>query len=105
MNKLPNIKPPWDKKPGGSLSKRFANHFKELRDEKGLSLRKCAKAIGVSVAYLSRIENGYVYPVPEWICRSLSSKLNTDENQLMALGGRVRQEVIESIIKNPGRKF
>ena len=41
--------------------------IRQLRTSAGLTLADVATLAGISVSYLSRVENGLVSPTPQWV--------------------------------------
>jgi transcriptional regulator with XRE-family HTH domain len=81
----------------------LGQRIRRLRDEKGLGLREAAKEIGISPAYLSRIEtNEEKTPPGEEVIRKLAKLLGDNIDELMSLAGRVSADVKEFIAKDPG---
>lgn len=84
----------------------FGERLRTLRQEKGLTLRALAEAVGVDFTYLSKIENdraGYL-PGAETI-RGLAEALDTDALELLRLADKVPPEM-EGIAGNAhARRF
>ncbi len=53
------------------------------------SLREFAKKVGLSPAYLSRIENGKEPPPSEIVVERLAEALGTDKYELFSYAGKV----------------
>jgi transcriptional regulator with XRE-family HTH domain len=72
----------------------FGQKLRELRREKGLTLRALAEAVGVDFTYLSKIENGKAGYLPgaETI-RSLAAALEVEPLELLQLANKVPPEV------------
>lgn len=83
------------------LSK-FGAHIRRRRSALGLGLRNTARDAGVSATFLSRIETGAESAVPsEKVIRKLATILDDDFDQLMALAGRISQEVGDYVKADP----
>jgi transcriptional regulator with XRE-family HTH domain len=65
------------------------------------SLRKVAATIGVEPSYLSKIERGEQPPPGEGTIIDLAKELGEDADVLLALAGKVSQELLEIIRKRP----
>jgi transcriptional regulator with XRE-family HTH domain len=81
----------------------FAQYIRERRetlraDDKRYSLRQVAQRIGVQPAYLSRIERGDFPPPSEEKIRLLAAELDEDCDVLLAMAGKVSQE-LQAIIR------
>jgi transcriptional regulator with XRE-family HTH domain len=65
----------------------FYGKLKDLRKEKGYTIREVADRSGVSAAYISQLENGHRgIPSPE-VLMKLSEGLNTSYSSLMQAAG------------------
>ena len=72
----------------------FGQRLRELRRDKGLTLRALAEAVGVDFTYLSKIENGKAGYLPGAdTIRSLAEALDADALDLLQLAGKVPPEV------------
>ena len=80
--------------------------LRELRREKGLTLRALAEAVGVDFTYLSKIENGKAGYLPgaETI-RSLAEALGADPLELLQLANKVPPEVESFVGDAKARRF
>jgi HTH-type transcriptional regulator, competence development regulator len=77
--------------------------LRRIRQQKKLGLRETAARVGISPAYLSRIEtDGEQSPPAERVLRTLASVLGDDFDVLMQLAGRVSQDVERYITAEPG---
>lgn len=74
----------------------------ELREEdSAYSVRQVAGRIGVQPSYLSKVEREEVGPPSEETIRRLAADLGVDVDVLLALGGKVSQDLMEAIRKRP----
>jgi transcriptional regulator with XRE-family HTH domain len=90
----------------GASTVRFGQRLRELRREKGLTLRVLAEAVGVDFSYLSKIENdkaGYL-PGAKTI-RSLAEVLEADALELLRLADKVPPEVESFAEDAKARRF
>jgi transcriptional regulator with XRE-family HTH domain len=77
---------------------------KRLRLQAGdskFSLRKVAAAIDVEPSYLSKIERGEQPPPGEQTILALARELDEDPDMLLALAGKVSEELQAIIRKRP----
>ena len=74
--------------------------LRQLRKEKGTSIKALARKVKVNHAYLSRIESGRVQP-SEQILHRLSKALKHDEAELMILANRIPPKWRSTIKKTP----
>jgi transcriptional regulator with XRE-family HTH domain len=65
------------------------------------SLRQVAAAIDVEPSYLSKVERGEQPPPSEKTIVALARVLNEDPDVLLALAGKVSQELRQVILKRP----
>ena len=65
------------------------------------SLREFARKVGLSPAYLSRIENDKEPPPSEIIIEKLAEALGTDKYELFSSAGKVPPEFLETFRRNP----
>ena len=84
-------------------TKTFGQVVRELRikNRDYSSLREFAKKVGLSPAYLSRIENEKEPPPSEAVVERLAEALGTDKYELFSYAGRVPTEFLETFKRNP----
>lgn len=84
------------------VKKRFGDVLREKRVAKGFSLRKFAELIDVSPTYLSQVEQSKVErpPTAERI-RKMAQYLDENADTLIALAGRVPEDVSEIVQSSP----
>ncbi|MBM3994454.1 MAG: helix-turn-helix domain-containing protein [Planctomycetes bacterium] len=74
----------------------------ELQEtDAAFSLRKVAAAIDVEPSYLSKIERGEQPPPGEKTIIALAKELGEDPDALLALAGKVSEELLAIIRKRP----
>ena len=85
----------------------FGSYIREKREalrqsDRSYSLRQVAGRIGVEPSYLSKIERGehQAYLIEDKI-KALANELNEDPDVLLALSGKVSQDIQEIIRKRP----
>ena len=85
----------------------FGKYIREKREalrqsDRSYSLRQVAQRIGIEPSYLSKIERGehQAYLTEEKI-HALANELNEDPDVLLALSGKVSQDIQEIIRKRP----
>lgn len=84
------------------MPERFGERIRRVRKEKGLGLRATAREVGISATFLSRIESGKEDAVPrEEVIRKLAGILDDSFDELMALAGRVSQDVKNQVREDP----
>jgi len=82
--------------------KHFGEVLRQMREEKGVSLRKFAVKLGITPTYLSKIERLEITKAPsEDVIRLAASELETDFDDLMILAGRIPSELPDIISQRP----
>lgn len=81
--------------------KQFGETIRELRLAQELGLRETALKIGISPAYLSRIERGKESPPRPEIIKGLAKVLAADPDVLFRLSSSTDPEVAELLIDQP----
>lgn len=82
-------------------NKTFGEALREMRLEKGFSLRKFAKDVGVSPTYLSQVEQGKVEPPTADRVKRMAELLGENQDEWNALAGRVAEELPKIINEEP----
>jgi HTH-type transcriptional regulator, competence development regulator len=72
-----------------------------LEEDKKFSLRQVAQRIGIQPSYLSKIERGEQTYLSEEKILSLANELDEDPDILLALNGKVSNDIQEIIRKRP----
>lgn len=65
------------------------------------SLRQVAARTGIEPAYLSKIERGVFQPPSEEVINRLAAVLGEDKDVLLALAGKVSDELRQIILRRP----
>lgn len=85
------------------MTETLGQRIRRLREAKNLGLREAAKKLGISPAYLSRIEtNEEKTPPGEEVLQRVADLLDQNLDGLMSLAGRVPADVRDFITKDPG---
>jgi HTH-type transcriptional regulator, competence development regulator len=83
---------------------RFGERVRALRTGKGLSLRGLARLVGVSFAYISKVENGKLdsgdYPSADFIHR-VAVALGADEEELLVLAEKIPEPIRRRFFERP----
>jgi len=85
----------------GEEATRFGATVRRLREERGIGLRKFAKAVAMSPTYLSKVERDQFPPPAEDKVIAISIALGQDPDELLALAGRVASELSDIIKREP----
>jgi transcriptional regulator with XRE-family HTH domain len=80
---------------------RKAREEKQKREGNSYSLRQVASRIGVEPSYLSKIERGLEPRPSEQTTRALAEALGEDVDVLLAMAGKVSEDLQEIIRKRP----
>jgi transcriptional regulator with XRE-family HTH domain len=75
--------------------KNFGDTIRELRIAQDLGLRETATKIGISPAYLSRIERGKEHPPRPDIIKGLAKVLAADPDVLFRLSSSTDPEIVD----------
>ena len=82
----------------------FGERIRELRLEKQLTQRELADRLGVSVTYISKVENEKLhfgdYPSEKFI-HKVAEVLETDEDELLLLADKVPADIRQRIREKP----
>jgi transcriptional regulator with XRE-family HTH domain len=84
----------------------FGSYLREVREVKlaadpAYTLRKVAERVGLEPSYLSRIEREREAPPSEATIRRLAEDLGEDVDVLLALAGKVSDDLQAAIRKRP----
>ena len=82
------------------MSKKLGELIRNIRQEKGISLRKLAEKVNVSFVNISYIENGRI-ETSKSVLRSLSKALDYDLDKLLSLANTVDDDIQNIINKRP----
>lgn len=88
------------------MSKLFGDYIRSRRealrkDSPEYSIRKVAKRIGIHHSYLSKIERGEPASLSEKKMVALAKELGDDPELLMAMNGKVSEEVRRAVFEDP----
>lgn len=83
---------------------RFGDKIRELRKAKGLTVRAMGEKVGVSFAYVSKIETGKLdfgdFP-SEVLIRKLATALDADEDELFLLAQKIPEPIRRRVMERP----
>ena len=88
------------------MGKQFGPYIRDQREklllgDKKYSLRQVAERIGVEPSYLSKVERGEQPPPSEAKIILLAKELELDADVLLALAGKISNDLQEVIIRRP----
>lgn len=82
----------------------FGERVRQLRSHRGLTQSVLAERMGVSVSYISKVENEHLhfgdYPSEKFI-HKLAAELTTDEDELLLLADKVPVAIRQRIRQRP----
>lgn len=81
--------------------KNFGETIRDLRVAQDLGLRETAQKVGISPAYLSRIERGKEYPPRPEVIKDLAKVLAADPDVLFRLSSSTDPEVVDYLHDQP----
>ncbi len=81
--------------------KDFGETIRELRVAQDLGLRETAGKVGISPAYLSRIERGKEHPPRPEIIKELAKVLAADPDVLFRLSSSTDPEIVDFLHEQP----
>lgn len=87
---------------GVTRARTFGQRLRELRRERGITLRAAAEKIGRDFTYLSKIENDRCLPPSAEVIVALADLLDSDAEELAILGDKppiavVRRQLMEAV--------
>lgn len=84
------------------MQKTFGQKLRELRVKKTeISLRKLAETVGITPAYLSRIECGRDLPPSEDVIIRIARALDINEDELLSYANKVSPDLLKTIREKP----
>ena len=84
-----------------STKETFGAFVRREREARQIGLRKMAKLVGMSPAYLSMIERDEVPPPAEEKLRRIAEVIQFDPDRLLSLANRVSSEILEALKRHP----
>jgi transcriptional regulator with XRE-family HTH domain len=88
----------------------FGEKIRDLRKSRNLTQRELGDLVGVTFAYISKVENERLdfgdYPSEVLICK-LAQALDSDEDELMLLAKKIPEYIRQRVLERPDafRKF
>jgi transcriptional regulator with XRE-family HTH domain len=79
----------------------FGETIRDLRVAQDLGLRETATLVGISPAYLSRIERGKEHPPRPEVIKTLAKVLAADPDVLFRLSSSTDPEIVDYLHGNP----
>ena len=83
---------------------RFGDRVRQLRTSRSILQSELADAMGVSVSYISKVENEKLhfgdYPSEKFI-HKLAAELEADEDELLLLADKVPASILKRIQERP----
>jgi transcriptional regulator with XRE-family HTH domain len=78
----------------------FGEILRQLRRQRGQGIKSLAPELGVDYSYLSKLETGAINPSAEFVSR-VANYFGYDENRLLLSAGKVPNEIVAILRKNP----
>jgi len=78
----------------------FGNTIREMRGERGYSIKQLATNLKVNYTYLSKIENNERIPSEDFIER-IAEAFNVDAEELKLQAGKIPEDVKRILSENP----
>jgi transcriptional regulator with XRE-family HTH domain len=79
----------------------FGEYIRHWREERGVGLRRFAKAVGVSPTFVSKMERGLgPFPGEATLCK-MAAFVGKNPDELLALADKVATDVLAMITKEP----
>lgn len=79
----------------------FGTRIRDLRKQKGFSLRRLADEVRIDFTYLSKVETGRIPPPSEEAIARLAGALNADIDELLSLANKVDSKLHEFVVGQP----
>lgn len=82
----------------------FGDKIRELRKNKGMTLRNLAAKVGVGFTYLSKIENHKLeegHCPSEKLIHKLAEELDGNEDELLLLADKVPEQIRRRVMQRP----
>jgi transcriptional regulator with XRE-family HTH domain len=83
------------------MDKTFGTLVRQLRSQKGYSLRELAWCVDLSPNFLSKMELGHFPPPSERKIVLIAETLEQNKDDMLALAGKVSSDLIEIILQRP----
>lgn len=79
----------------------FGSMIRQRRVERDIGLRELSRRVGISPAYLSKVETDQFPPPSEGKLVAIANELRLDPDAVLAQAGRIPADVIEAIKRHP----
>jgi len=83
------------------MDKTFGTLVRQLRLQKGYSLRELARRVDLSPNFLSKMELGHFPPPGEQKIVLIAETLDQNKDEMLALAGKVSSDLIKIILQRP----
>ena len=83
------------------MGRKFGATIRGLREEKGISLRGFAAAVGISPTYVSKVERDEFPPPGEETIKKMAELLQQNPDELLALAGKTATDIAEIVQERP----
>ncbi len=83
------------------MTNAFGERLREIRKSRNINQRDLAEQVGVDFTYISKIEAGSMKPPSAEVIHALAQALNTDEDELYCLAGKIPIGLKDALKDNP----
>jgi transcriptional regulator with XRE-family HTH domain len=84
------------------MAESFGTKLREYRRRTGMSQRELARRVGTDFSYISKIENNRLPPPAADTVVKICEVLDIDQNELLALTGKLPSDVQSSLSTSEG---
>ncbi len=79
----------------------FGERLRQIRKSRNVNQRDLAKTVGIDFTYISKIEAGSMKPPSAQVIHLLAQALETNEDELFALAGKIPAGLKTMLKDNP----
>lgn len=78
----------------------FGKRLRDLRNQRGLGLKRLGPQLGVSYTYLSKLEHGEIQPSADLVGR-VADYFDCDRDQLLLAAGKIPEDILAILREQP----
>ena len=78
----------------------FGEKLKDIRSQRGLSIKKLGADLDINYTYISKLENSISYPSYGFI-NKVSEYFNIDSDELLLAAGKIPNDIKDILQNNP----
>jgi len=83
------------------MDTQFGTRIRDLRKQRGMTLRELAERAGIDFTYLSKVENSKIPPPSEQAIIRIAEALHADADELLSLASKIDKSLQEFVIAEP----